>query len=561
MLDYIIVSCSIISPVTTPDVAVVKSTRGGRKRKSETPTSDVSCDVKFLTSRTEPAETCNNNLSESTKSENDVKNSDELSGNHRDDQKLSKIESEIPTSAAKTTSAAATPVTSATSTTTISRVTMSRDTSKRTYKKNGSRKSRRSKKSRTKSSSKSLPSSNRDECDAPTSAPTIAATAASAASMPSAQPPVSTPAPTPASASAAATPVSVSATPASATTTAAAPSSSVSQSDDDNCLSISTSVTVVISRRTSGPNATASASAVGTGNDVTVETGNVADNSRQFVVNAKIPNVSSFAFTTSTDIQQPNVATAAVESQEQIATPGGDKLPRENHNDAPRDGAQKQTTSADMLKRGSQKRKSLESVIKALKPTAVVAATSAVGDSQPASSKADNVPLVSGLTSVHSSNKSDNLKTCDQPLKPVDDVGRPNQVVDLSVHAERTRSETPSGGDPKSCQVRFPTVDGEFRPAVGFTTAASMIPFATRVPPPGGAAFAANRCNHLPSVQCAVCLQTAAMCSSLPTYCCSLPATGLSYYSSGQAHCGKSPHGNGYDAPLELTNKRPRDRK
>lgn len=514
-------ACSAFIPITPPEVITVQSTGRNRKRKSDTSTTcktDGAISNSVDTKRTLPSP----EISKKTDSTNNESNqpvveySDQLKSETKTETKLK---------------------------TTIRRIKMNVASMSRDSKKKSSK--RRLGKTKTSALTSSLV--NTEHFAIPTSSsPSLCATSSTPISVPSSihvsAPATSSTAPTTNS-------------PVSSASTASQRQQSTGCSDDDSCLSISTSVTVVISRRASGPAAPTTTSS-GNGNDVTVEAGGGSDSSRQFVVNAKIPKVSSFAITTSTDIQQPAAATvnglaAAAESRDTLVATS-------NHDDVTaRDEGQKQCP--DALKRATgPKRKSLESVIKALKPTAVVSATSAVSDSQTMTSPS------------HLTNTAATSRVADTRLPPAS-VGESsklevtacsktcNSVMDLSSRG-RDVVTTPNADD----KLRRHHQDNVARqPAVkSDPTAASLLPYFSGISPLGGALLTSNRpyCGHGPAAvttECAACcFDAGTIRKNLSTaYGCVLAPSG-GFWNNRSASHYHNVLNNGYDAPLELTNKR-----
>jgi len=528
MLDYVIVSCSTSQQSCKPDVALVKSVNKNRKRKSDTSkssTKDKSNEIKLTRIDRRSKSSSHNTketsdepaaeLADETKSENDVQEVGELAGSDKDNKELSESTSPVDaiaaTTASSNTNKLCSPITI--------RVPRPRNVVKRHPKKTKCRIKHRS--SRKKQSS--FTSDERVESQVPQHANTTS------------PPAVITP------------PTQLSAAPASAasqTASASSVSRSTGCSDDDSCVSISTSVTVVISRRASGTAAVSSAT-TGSGKDVTVEAGSGTDSSRQFVVNTKIPKVS---ITTSTDIQQPKIALAAEQREQSVATPSAaEQIPPDDVT-VVHDEVHKPTTASDALKRASQKRKSLESVIKALKPTAVVSATSTVSDDQ---SVTPPMPVIADdeAGSSPSAVKHNPASAVESPSKPVKDADGGCHVIDLRVPTTRTCcAGTSLVQDLRSDRRRShhdDDVAGQL--TVHKKTAAGVVPYVPSFSPSVGATLAARRCTHLPSVLCAICVE-----DSLPMKYRFIPPGGaMSYHRYGNSAL----LGDGYDTPLELTNK------
>ena len=322
---------------------------------------------------------------------------------------------------------------------------------------------------------------------------------------------------------------------------------STTPADDEDCLSISTSVTVVISRRSAPSNSSASTiDQTGTDDGDT----RVVTTCNQVVVSASVPA----KVAPSVPSQQPEVemVTGCMAAVTETAERHGQDSSIESISPHP-------TTEVGRTSAGSSrpKRKSLESVIKSLQPTPVVMSRQPeVARSRPellvrpmqacAAARPSLLPV--STPAVRPIGHSDGQLSMPYNQPEVIDLRRPKRPVPtrsfVGFGASRRKPKSlsplqaaPAVFDPHSKRRRFSSgleaawpacarFGGYFSPTAGLC---------------GHAAAVAARYH-------------ACMATARPADVTRLPAV---YYGSLQHRAEP----NGYDAPLELTTKRSRDRK
>lgn len=330
--------------------------------------------------------------------------------------------------------------------------------------------------------------------------------------------------------------------------------------DDDGCLSISTSVTVVISRRP-GPS---SSSATATDQTVTDDSDTkAAVTGNQVVVNATIPA----KVAPSLPPQQPEVemSTSCVFDSETVTSGPSEKATRDelHSQDSSNDSTSPHVTSDVRRTSGSSrpKRKSLESVIKSLQPTPVITSR------QPQVARSRPEVLVRPMQ-ISAAAQPNLLPVSTQTVRPMSQLDGPlytppsqPEVVDL----RRPKRSAPTGSGvglsasrrkPKSLSpLQVPCgVDDRYYGdkrrrfnSGGDAAWPTSARFGCYFPPP------ASLCGPAAVAAAAAAARYHACIAAARPDMTRLPA----YYGSLQHRVEP----NGYDAPLELTTKRARDRK
>jgi len=316
--------------------------------------------------------------------------------------------------------------------------------------------------------------------------------------------------------------------------------------DDDGCLSISTSVTVVISRRSAPSSSSATASdqaATDDGDTRAASAGN------QVVVSATIPAKVAPSFPS----QQPEVETAT-----SCAAAATEKDERHGHDSSNDSTSPHVTADVSRSTSGSSrpKRKSLESVIKSLQPTPVVMSR------QPEVARSRPEVLV-------------------RPMQAYA-AARPN------LHPVSTQAVRPIGHLDGQLSMPFsqPEVVDLRRPKRPAPTVSYVGPGASRRKPKSLSPIQAppvvddphssdKRRRFTSGLEAAWPVSARFGCYFPPTPALRGPAAVAAHYHACMAHTrpdltrlpvyyGSLPQRtepNGYDAPLELTTKRARDRK
>jgi len=335
----------------------------------------------------------------------------------------------------------------------------------------------------------------------------------------------------------------------------------IKDDDDDGCLSISTSVTVVISRRppTSNSSATSTDQTATADRDIKAAlTGN------QVVVSATIPTKGASSFPP----QQPEVEMVSGCTSGSDATmtvgptekePEDKRLAQDSSNDST---SPHVTTDASRTSGSSrQKRKSLESVIKSLQPTPVVMSRQPevarsrpevlVRPMQACAAPSANILPVSTQADLLTGQLEDRIHTpYSQP--EVVDLRRPKRPAPTGSHvalgASRRKPKSLSPLQAPPDVVDDPYYNDKRRRfnSGGDAVWPTSARFGGYFPPPAGL------CGPAAVAAAAAARYHACLAAARPEMT-RLPV----YYGSLQQRTEP----NGYDAPLELTTKRARDRK
>ena len=306
--------------------------------------------------------------------------------------------------------------------------------------------------------------------------------------------------------------------------------STVAGEHDDGCLSISTSVTVVISRRP----APASSSSTAVDHHVATDDGDTpAATGKQVVLNTKVT-------------QQPEVEmTASCETETGTTTT---EKPSQDEPRSGQDSTASHVTTDVTRATGScrPKRKSLESVIKSLQPRPIIVSR------QPEVARTRPEVLVRPMQACADA-RPNVLPVSTQAVRPISHLFTPYRQPEAAVDLRRPKRPAPTGSS--------------VVPGVGRRKPKSLSPL--QAPHMLDDPYYSDKRRRFNSGGDAGWSTGARLgCYFPPTpglryHACMAPArpdmTRLPVYYGGALQRRAEP--NGYDAPLELTTKRARDRK